>query len=219
MELNAARLASLRPEALGSHSRRKVAAMRIRRTLLPGLGLLLATTTLAGCDMDENTNGEDLTPPGTQLHLGEAATVPTADRGVIKLTVDEIEKAPHQELVGVEGYDPTTDVYFVRYQVEVVSEGDEADPVHGEIGIGSLDILGAIGGRTASDSSLPLAPGRPAECPDNGDLAHDPEPGQRFSMCSPQEVPKGQVVVAVESNEGSAAYDPVEGGEPVVWKP
>lgn len=110
------------------------ALLRTRLLLLGGAGLVAATA-LAGCSgsADEPTDGstdgssasapaDGFTPPGTQLAIGEAATVPlTGGTAVIELRVVSIQKASPDLLRTLPGTP-----YFVRLEATAL-DGDAHD--------------------------------------------------------------------------------------------
>lgn len=94
--------------------------------MLTMLVLAPASLSLAGCsdpepDVGGSTSVEDgLTPPGSDLMVGETATVPLAESGdVIELAVTAIDAGDPRDLADLEGVRGTP--YYVRLEATAVA--------------------------------------------------------------------------------------------------
>jgi len=182
-----------------------------------GLALVacVATPMLGACGADSKASGEAdaLTPPGTELKLGETATVPLEGQGIAKFTASSIEKADPADLANVKNadpeYDPTKhDAYDIRYEVTIVSERGD--------GIQNVDLMSDIG-LQASEPDYAVELWNVKTCHIDRGLLQSVQPGDSFSNCLPAYLPKGTPVDGVYFSDPNSDYDQV-GAEPVIWR-
>lgn len=158
----------------------------------------------------------DVTEPGTELALGEAATLPFESgdgSGVIEVVVDEIVQGKPADLdefkkdLGdqIKGYTP----YYIKLTVTGVSGSDTLqnysinEDVEGVLGDGSeAQALSIIGSWDKCDNvSFP------------GDFAD----GSSYSTCVPYLANQGTEVAGAQYAPYEGPYNTVDGA-PVVWK-
>jgi hypothetical protein len=186
--------------------------MRQQHRLGLGIAACLATVTLGGCDNDSNASDKTdaLTPPGTELKLGETATVPLDGGGIAKFTVNSIDKANPADLANVKSFDPKKlDAYYIRYDVTVVSEHDA--------GVNGLDLISDIGlhgSRITRERPLWEIKG----CHVDRDLLKHQQPGDTFTNCLPTYLAKDQPMDGVHFSDPDSPYYFVD-GQPVIWRP
>jgi len=155
-----------------------------------------------------NNNAE--TPPGTELKLGEAATVPLDDRGVVRFTVTAIDPADPQDLAEVKEFDPATQAaFYIRYDAAVVSEAGK--------GLDTVELITDIAGLYGSEYARGGLVGEIEQCTYPATMPQNVEAGDEFTLCAVQTVPKGESVDAAAFYHLGDDYDRFD-GEPVVWR-
>lgn len=160
-------------------------------------------------EADGGETGGDLTPPGTELSIGDTATVTTEEGAVVNLTVTEIEEGTSAQLdeMQVDADTSTLTPFFVKVTAEVVS-GDAAnfDP--------AVDITGLIGENQGADQLIKFQAFAPCE---NDGFDPGAQPGDTVESCTIQIADKGSTVDGAAYTANDTDYDRYD-GQPVVWR-
>lgn len=157
----------------------------------------------------------DVTAPGTELAIGEGATVPFESgndgSGVIEIVVDEIAEGKPADLAPLDLGDQAKGLvpYYINLTVTGVSGSDTLqnysvnEDVEGLLPDGSeAQALSIIGSWEPCDNeSFP------------GDFAD----GTSFTTCIPYLAPEASEVAGAQYAPYEGDYNPVDGA-PVVWK-
>jgi len=158
-----------------------------------------------------------VTPAGTQLKIGDTATVDYAlgtegDHGILKLTLDSIDKGTAADLKPLKLGDQAAGQvpWYVRYTVT----GGEGSHSLKFYTIGAADFDGLLpDGGTASPL---IVFGTWDKC-EVDDFPEDFGPGKSIKVCLPFLAGQGTKVVGAWFAQSGTAYDQFD-GKPIVWK-
>ncbi|MGO1166583.1 MAG: hypothetical protein ACTMHL_08190 [Janibacter sp.] len=154
---------------------------------------------------------QELTEPGTELTVGDKATVPQGDDGAaITLTVTKITKGSAADLKKLEDADKYTD--YTPVYVQYTMTGTDSS---GELGGDILDDVDPITTDGAKAGTLVIIGTSPFEKCDSNSIPDDFGPGDTETTCQVAMLSAGQEI-------GGAQYAPYEGkysdDGKVVWQ-
>lgn len=148
-----------------------------------------------------------LTPPGTVLDVGDTATVPYDDDGVLAVTLISVESAPAGQVRGEITAEEAG--WNVRVRAEIVSE-----TANGDIQLISANenLLLLAGGEMAGN--LPYTGQETCKYPFE---PAKPGPGDSWESCRPFKLSKAQEPDELHYAEFGSPYDFID-GKPVTWR-
>ena len=154
---------------------------------------------------------QELTEPGTELTVGDKATVPQGDDGAaITLTVTKITKGSAADLKKLEDADKYTD--YTPVYVQYTMTGTDSS---GELGGDILDDVDPITTDGAKAGTLVIIGTSPFEKCDSNSIPDDFGPGDTETTCQVAMLSAGQEI-------GGAQFAPYEGkyadDGKVVWQ-
>lgn len=164
------------------------------------------TTTTQDEPSGDAVGSSELTPPGTELAMGEAANLPVdyaGVQGVVGVTVDSLARGTPADLalLALEGGE-TGDLYYVTMTIQNTgSPGDLGSYVPNTIYLFPLQEDGRPANPVAKFTAFP-----PCENEDPSDLA----PGASFTTCEIYLAQSGAAVSSVVFTDFDA--------EPIVWR-
>lgn len=164
------------------------------------------------------TDGE-LTPPGTDLKLGEAATLPQPSSGVFEISVTKIERAKPGATARNTNFDPASqNLYYVHSKITYLSAspGELADTLSfsGSFLLSYTADEAGVTYETGGGQSLQTTGRfRPCETPYPDRLV---EVGESWTSCSPMAIEKGIRVTGAAYLTSSGPYG-ATGDERVRW--
>lgn len=162
-------------------------------------------------ETDGEQDGADgeLTAPGSQVAIGDSATVKTEDGAIVKVTVTEIEEGTSSQLADlkINADANTLTPFFVKISAEVVSgNADNFDP--------AVEVTGLIGENQGADQLLSYADFEPCQ---NDGFDTGSQPGDTVDSCTIQIADKGSKVDGVMYAVSNTEYDRYD-GQPVFWR-
>lgn len=149
----------------------------------------------------------ETTAPGAVLKLGETATVPIDDDGVVAITPVSVDQAPAKEVRG--DLEANEVGWYAWLEVEIVSETKGGDIQLSAPGV-NIRVM------SLGDSALNLPYSRDKSCGYPFEPAK-PGPGDTWKTCVPVKLAKGQAPEELMYTELGGPYDRVD-GKPVVWQ-
>ena len=164
------------------------------------------STSTESSDSPENSSSADITEPGTELEIGETATVPFeyagTKSGTIAITVTAIKKGKESDLEKYGDQAKGLIPYFIKYKVENVSGTDLS---------GAAPNLRAVT-ENGSGTGVVISGGVPGKC--ESEYADDDfnTKGATFESCELSAARSALDVTGVEFNEGDKYRD-----DAIVW--
>lgn len=156
------------------------------------------------------TGDAELTPAGTELSLGESATVEGEYAGkpwIITLSVDSIDEGTKAELDSLKLDEDTSKLtpYYLKVSAELVE---------GEGGFDPANELDGFSGETPAGTLIEFGEFEPC----NGETFElEAQPGDTLETCTTVLATKPDVVDSVQFSSSDTDYDRFD-GQPVVWK-
>jgi len=161
------------------------------------------TTTTVADDAAATDLSEELTPEGTELAIGESATLPHDDGGVVAVTIDSVTAGTPEELAELELQGGETgDLYYVSMTVTNVSAAADA----GSYEPGSSSLFAIQDDNQPATPVAEFSTFTPCENESPTELAA----GESFATCAIYLASSGVPVTTVQS---MAEYD----STPIVW--
>jgi hypothetical protein len=185
-----------------------------------------ATTTQKKAKEAPTASKGGLTPPGTKLKFGEAATLvwvpPSLDLEgksegpKLKVTVDSIEKGSISDFdeVELEGDEANSTPYYVQITIEALEEVDASIEDDADLAVTAIDDRGQ------EQSSITFL-GEFSTCNDE-QMPKPMKAGESFESCMAYLIPGGGSIVEADWNNGLEAGNGEVTPyfeEPVVWGP